>query len=115
MDSVEFESELQREGFTVIKGEFRSDPHPQAHDHAYDVRFLVLDGTITIVTDTNLLCSGWDTSSRICGSGGDEIHSGHAAARRTAASLSRCLAEQRPRMCRGHMKLMERVVFARPV
>jgi quercetin dioxygenase-like cupin family protein len=53
MDSVEFESELQREGFTVIKGEFRSDPHPQAHDHAYDVRFLVLDGTITIVTETN--------------------------------------------------------------
>lgn len=49
MDSAEFESELQQQGYRIVKGEFRTDPEPRPHAHDFDVRFLVLEGSITIV------------------------------------------------------------------
>jgi quercetin dioxygenase-like cupin family protein len=49
MDSAEFEAGLQQQGYKIVKGEFRPNPETRPHAHDFDVRFLVLEGSITIV------------------------------------------------------------------
>jgi mannose-6-phosphate isomerase-like protein (cupin superfamily) len=49
MNRAEFEAELQREGYEVSEGEIAPNERRQAHAHGYDVRLLVLDGSITLV------------------------------------------------------------------
>jgi len=49
MDRDHFEAELRRDGYEVRDGEIKPHEHREAHTHAFDVRFLVLDGTITVV------------------------------------------------------------------
>jgi quercetin dioxygenase-like cupin family protein len=49
MDGAEFEADLLREGYRIVRGEFRPDLEPRPHAHDFDVRFLVLEGSITIV------------------------------------------------------------------
>jgi quercetin dioxygenase-like cupin family protein len=49
VDIAEFESGLQQEGYSIVRGEFRPDPEARPHAHDFDVRFIVLEGAITIV------------------------------------------------------------------
>jgi len=49
MDSAEFEAGLQQEGYRMVTGEFQPGPKTQPHAHDFDVRFLVLEGSITLV------------------------------------------------------------------
>jgi len=48
MDRAKFEAELQCEGYQVTEGEIQPNEHRPGHQHPFDVRLLVLDGSITI-------------------------------------------------------------------
>src|SRR5262245_58308606 len=49
MTRAEFEAELLREGYEIQVGEIKPDVHREAHAHAFDVRLLVLDGSVSLV------------------------------------------------------------------
>jgi quercetin dioxygenase-like cupin family protein len=49
MNRVEFEADLQREGYEVREGEIKPDVHREAHTHDFDARVFVLKGSITLV------------------------------------------------------------------
>jgi quercetin dioxygenase-like cupin family protein len=51
LDGTAFEAELQGQGYGIVKGEFRPAPDAQAHTHAFDVRFMILAGALTITRD----------------------------------------------------------------
>ncbi|HEY2138145.1 MAG TPA: hypothetical protein VGH49_19830 [Xanthobacteraceae bacterium] len=53
MDRAQFEADLRREGYDVRDAEIKPDEHRAAHAHAFDVRFLVVNGSLTLVFDNN--------------------------------------------------------------
>lgn len=50
-DGAVFEAELQRDGYKIVKGDFRAGPDGKAHTHDFDVRFMVLEGALTITRE----------------------------------------------------------------
>ena len=48
MKKAEFEAELRREGYEVSEGEIRPNQYRAPHAHEYDVRLLVLSGSIAL-------------------------------------------------------------------
>ncbi len=51
MNKIEFEADLQREGYQIREGEIKPNEHRAAHAHDFDARLFVLDGSITIVLE----------------------------------------------------------------
>ena len=49
MNRTEFEADLRREGYEVSEGEINPNQHRAAHAHDFDVRLLVLNGSIALV------------------------------------------------------------------
>ena len=58
MNRTEFEAELVREGYEVREGEIGPHVHRDGHTHEFDARVLVLDGSITLVFDTDRVTYG---------------------------------------------------------
>jgi len=46
MNRPEFEADLRREGYEVSEGGIDPNQHRAAHAHEFDVRLMVLDGSI---------------------------------------------------------------------
>ncbi len=53
MNRAKFEAELQREGYEVTEGTIQPNEHRPGHRHPFDVRLLVLDGSVTITSGTD--------------------------------------------------------------
>jgi quercetin dioxygenase-like cupin family protein len=49
MSRTEFEAELERGGYEIREGGVEPNEHREPHTHGFDVRFLVLAGSITLV------------------------------------------------------------------
>ena len=49
MNRAEFEADLKRGGYEVREGGVEPNEHREAHTHDFDVRFLVLEGSITLL------------------------------------------------------------------
>src|SRR5262245_53867020 len=65
MTRAEFEAELIREGYEIREGEIKPDVHREAHAHAFDVRLLVLDGSISLVFGQDRVTYGRGDSCRV--------------------------------------------------
>ena len=65
MNRAEFEAELVREGYEVREGEIKPNVHREAHAHGFDVRLLVVDGSITLVFGHDRITYGPGDSCRV--------------------------------------------------
>src|SRR5262249_61609588 len=52
MNRAEFEASLRQEGYEVREGEIEPHRHRGAHAHEFDARILVLEGSVTLVFET---------------------------------------------------------------
>jgi quercetin dioxygenase-like cupin family protein len=50
-DGAAFDAELQRDGYKIVKGGFNPAPDAAFHRHDFDVRFMVLEGALTITRE----------------------------------------------------------------
>jgi len=48
MNRVEFEAELRGDGYEISEGEIKPNQHRAPHAHDFDVRLLVLSGSIAL-------------------------------------------------------------------
>jgi mannose-6-phosphate isomerase-like protein (cupin superfamily) len=53
MDRLEFESDLRRDGFSVVFASLKPNTNAANHCHDFDARLFVLGGEITITRDNN--------------------------------------------------------------
>ena len=53
MDRLEFETELRRDGFSVVNASLKPNARAANHCHDFDARLYVLGGEITITRDNN--------------------------------------------------------------
>ena len=51
MDRAAFESELNRDGFTIVSVTMKPDAINPEHAHDFDARLLVVDGAMTITRE----------------------------------------------------------------
>jgi len=65
MTRAEFEAELIREGYEIREGEIKPDVHREAHAHVFDVRLLVLDGSVSLVFGQDRVTYGPGDSCRV--------------------------------------------------
>jgi mannose-6-phosphate isomerase-like protein (cupin superfamily) len=65
MTRAEFEAELLREGYKIREGEIEPNVHREAHAHAFDVRLLVLDGSVSLVFGQDRITYGPGDSCRV--------------------------------------------------
>jgi quercetin dioxygenase-like cupin family protein len=53
MDRLEFESDLRRDGFSIVNASLKPNAREANHCHDFDARLYVLGGEITITRDNN--------------------------------------------------------------
>jgi mannose-6-phosphate isomerase-like protein (cupin superfamily) len=76
MNRAEFEAELRREGYEVSDGAIKPNEHRAAHAHAFDIRLLVLDGSITLVVGNDRCSYGPNDTCHVPAGAMHEEHVG---------------------------------------
>ena len=77
MNRAEFEADLRREGYELREGNIEPNVHRKAHAHEFDVRLLVLEGSVTLVFGTDRRIYGPGDS---CNVPAGTMHEEHTAA-----------------------------------
>jgi quercetin dioxygenase-like cupin family protein len=76
MNRPEFEAELERAGYEIRQGGVEPNEHREPHTHDFDVRFLVLEGSITLLLGNDRRAYGPGDTGDVPAGTAHEEHTG---------------------------------------